>query len=62
MDRNLARCAQPHQLSNGTIVPEIDAEFCVVFGEERRQFAGINYSQFCSAVLPRELWNREKRK
>lgn len=62
IDRNLPRRTEPHQLSDGTIVTEIDTEFCLVFGEERVQFAGIDYCPFCSGVVSRELWNLEKRK
>ena len=59
---DLARRAQPHQLSNGTIVTEIDTEFFLVFDEGRRQFAGINCCSFYGCVLSRELWNLEKKK
>ena len=62
MDHDLARFAQPQQLSNGTILNEIDTEFFLVFGGERKQFAGINYCPFCGRVLSRELWNLEKKK
>jgi hypothetical protein len=62
MDRELVRHAQPYQLSNGTIVTEIDTEYYLVFGEERRQYVGLNYCPFCGRVLSRELWNREKKK
>ena len=49
LDRDLVKNAQPYQLSNGTIITDIDTEFFLVFGEERR-------------VLSRELWNLEKKK
>jgi nitrite reductase/ring-hydroxylating ferredoxin subunit len=62
MDRDLARKAQPHQLSNGSIITEIDTEFFLVFGGERHQFAGVNYCPFCGRALSRGLWNREKKK
>ena len=62
MDRGLARHAQPHQLNNGTIVTDIDTESFLVFGEERHQFAGVNYCPFCGRALSRQLWNREKKK
>ena len=62
MDRDLARFAQPHQLSNGTILSEIDTEYFLVFGEERHQFVGMNYCPFCGRVLSRGLWNLEKKK
>ncbi len=62
MDRDLVRHAQPYQLANGTIITEIDTEYFLVFGEERRQFAGMHYCPFCGRVLSRELWNREKKK
>jgi hypothetical protein len=62
MDRELARHAQPYQLSNGTIITEIDTEYFLVFGEDRHQFAGINYCPFCGRVLLRPLWNQEKKK
>ncbi len=61
-DYDLARHAQPHQLSNGTIVTEIDTEYFLVFGEERRRFVGLNYCPFCGRALSRQLWNREKKK
>lgn len=62
MDRDLARRAQPYQLTGGTILNEIDTEYYLVFGEERRQFVGVHYCPFCGRVLSRELWNREKKK
>jgi hypothetical protein len=62
MERGLAEHAQPHQLSGGTIITEIDTEYFLVFGEEPRRFAGVNYCPFCGRVLSRELWNREKKK
>lgn len=62
LDRDLARYAQPQQLSNGTIVNEIDTEYFLVFGDERYQFVGLNYCPFCGRVLSRGLWNLEKKK
>jgi hypothetical protein len=62
MDRDLARYAQPYQLTNGTILNEIDTEYYLIFGEERRQFVGLNYCPFCGRALSRGLWNREKKK
>ena len=62
LDRDLARCAQPQQLANGTILNEIDTEYFLVFGEERHQFVGVNYCPFCGRVLSRGLWNQEKKK
>ena len=62
LDRDLARHAQPYQLSNGTIITEIDTEYFLVFGEERPSFAGINYCPFCGRGLSRGLWNREKKR
>jgi hypothetical protein len=62
MDRELARFAQPYQLSNGTIINEIDTEYYLVFGEERHQFVGMHYCPFCGRVLSRGLWNLEKKK
>ena len=62
MDRELARFAQPYQLSNGNIINEIDTEYYLVFGEERHQFVGMHYCPFCGRVLSRGLWNLEKKK
>jgi hypothetical protein len=62
MDRELARQSQPHLLSNGTIITDIDTEYFLVFGDERHQFVGIHYCPFCGRVLSRELWNLEKKK
>lgn len=62
LDRELACHAQPHQLSNGTIITEIDTEYFLVFGEHRHQFAGVNYCPFCGRALSRQLWNAEKKK
>jgi hypothetical protein len=62
LDRDLVRYAQPQQLSNGTIVNEIDTEYFLVFGDERHQFVGLNYCPFCGRVLSRGLWNLEKKK
>jgi hypothetical protein len=53
MERGLAEHAQPHQLSGGTIITEIDTEYFLVFGEEPRRFAGVNYCPFCGRVLSR---------
>ena len=60
--RDLARHAQPYQLSNGTIITEIDTEYYFVFGDDRHQFVGLNYCPFCGRVLSRQLWNLEKKK
>jgi hypothetical protein len=62
LDRELACRAQPHQLSNGTIITDIDTEYFLVFGEERHQFVGLHYCPFCGRALSRELWNLEKKK
>ena len=62
LDRGMALNAQPHRLTNGTIITDIDTEYFLAFGEERRQFAGLHYCPFCGRVLSRELWNREKKK
>ncbi len=62
MDRDLARYAQPQQLSNGTILNEIDTEYFLVYGEERHRYIGINYCPFCGRALSRGLWNLEKKK
>jgi hypothetical protein len=62
LDRGFVQNAQPYQLTNGTIITEIDTEYFLVFGEERRQFAGMHYCPFCGRVLSRELWNLEKKK
>lgn len=62
IDRDLARYAQPQQLSNGTIVNEIDTEYFLVYGEERYRYVGINYCPFCGRALSRGLWNLEKKK
>jgi hypothetical protein len=62
MDLELARHAQPYQLTNGRILTEIDTEYYFVFGEERHSFVGINYCPFCGRALSRGLWNLEKKK
>jgi len=62
VDRDLARVAQPQQLSNGTILNEIDTEYFLVYGEERHRYIGINYCPFCGRALSRGLWNLEKKK
>jgi hypothetical protein len=62
MDLELARHAQPYQLTNGRILTEIDTEYFFVFGDERPSFVGINYCPFCGRVLSRGLWNLEKKK
>ena len=62
MDLELARHAQPYQLTNGRIITEIDTEYFFVFGEERHSFVGINYCPFCGRVLSRGHWNLEKKK
>ena len=58
----MARVAPKHRLGEGRIVNDLDTEFFLVFGEERRSFVGINYCPFCGRVVSRELWNREKKK
>jgi len=62
MDRELARRAQPHELTDGRILTEIDTEYFLVFGDDRHSFAGINYCPFCGRILSRGLWNMEKKK
>ncbi|HUK18091.1 MAG TPA: hypothetical protein VLW65_16815 [Bryobacteraceae bacterium] len=62
MDRGLACHEQPSRLENGTILTDIDTEYFLVFGEERRRYVGVNYCPFCGRVLSRELWNQEKKK
>lgn len=62
MDRDLALCAQPYQLTNGVIITDIDTEYFLVFGDERHQFVGLHYCPFCGRVLSRQLWNQEKKK
>ncbi|HWB84357.1 MAG TPA: hypothetical protein VG675_09475 [Bryobacteraceae bacterium] len=62
IEREMARNAQPYQLSNGTIVNDVDTEYFLVFGEERHKFVGINYCPFCGRVLSRGLWNLEKKR
>ena len=62
LDLDLARHAQPHQLTNGRIITEIDTEYFFAFGEERYSYVGINYCPFCGRVLSRGLWNLEKKK
>ncbi len=62
MDRGLALQAQLSQLTNGTIITEIDTEYFLVFGDERHQFVGMHYCPFCGRILSRALWNQEKKK
>lgn len=62
MDLEFARHAQPHQLTDGRIITEVDTEYYLVFGEARHSFAGINYCPFCGRALSRGLWNLEKKK
>ncbi len=62
IDRDMATRAQPHQLTNGRILTEIDTEYYLVFGGERHTFVGVNYGPFCGRVLSRGLWNLEKKK
>jgi len=61
MDRGLVLNTQPYQLSNGTIITDIDTEYFLAFTGERLTHAGINYCPFCRA-LSRGLWNLEKKK
>ena len=60
MDRDLVKNAQPHQLSNRTIITDIDTEFFLVFGEDRHQFKELSYCR-SAAGCSRELWNLEKK-
>ena len=43
-------------------ITEMDTEYFLVFGEERHQYAGMNYCPFCGRILSRALWNLEKKK
>ncbi|MCC7496588.1 MAG: hypothetical protein IT160_03350 [Bryobacterales bacterium] len=62
MDRDFARNTQVYQLTDGRILNEIDTEYFLVFGGERRWFAGINYCPFCGRAISRGLWNQEMEK
>jgi hypothetical protein len=62
IDRDLACHEQASRLENGTILTDIDTEYFLVFGEERRRYVGMHYCPFCGRVLSRELWNLEKKK
>lgn len=62
MEREMACHAQATRLENGTILTDIDTEYFLVFGEERRRYVGMHYCPFCGRVLSRELWNLEKKK
>ena len=62
IDRDLACHEQPSRLENGTILTDIDTEYFLVFGDERRRYVGMHYCPFCGRVLSRELWNLEKKK
>ena len=50
------------KLANGRILTEIDTEYFLVFGDDRRKYVGLHYCPFCGRALSRELWNREKKK
>ena len=50
------------KLANGRILTEIDTEYFLVFGDDRRTYVGLHYCPFCGRALSRELWNREKKK
>ena len=62
MEREMACHAQATRLENGTLLTDIDTEYFLVFGEERRRYVGMHYCPFCGRVLSRELWNLEKKK
>jgi hypothetical protein len=62
IDLGFACHGQASRLENGTIVTDIDTEYFLQFGEERRRYVGMHYCPFCGRVLSRELWNLEKKK
>jgi hypothetical protein len=61
-DRELMHIGPIHTLRNGRIITEIDTEFFLAFGEERKTYVGMHYCPFCGRVVSREMWNREKKK
>ncbi len=62
MERDLARVAPMHTLTDGRLLNEIDTEFFLAFEAGRRSYVGINYCPFCGRVVSRGLWNKEKKK
>jgi len=60
MERGLAEHAQPHQLSGGTIITEIDTEYSWSSARSRA-VSPASITALLRRVLSRELWNREKR-
>src|SRR5581483_10304757 len=60
VDLEVARHAQPWQLTDGRLLTEIDTEYFLISGGERRTYVGINYCPFCGRALSRGLWNLEK--
>lgn len=62
IDLDHVRAAAVHKLPNGRILTEIDTEYFLAFGDERPEYAGMNYCPFCGRVISRGLWNLEKKK
>lgn len=62
LDMDMLAVGPVHRLPGGRILTEIDTEYFLVFGEDRRSYVGINYCPFCGRVLSRGLWNLEKKK
>ena len=62
VERDLARVAPMHLLTDGRLLNEIDTEFFLAFEQGRRSYVGINYCPFCGRVVSRGLWNKEKKK
>jgi hypothetical protein len=62
VDLDFIRVGPVQKLPSGRILTEIDTEYWLAFGEERPNYAGLNYCPFCGRALSRDLWNREKKK
>jgi hypothetical protein len=58
----MARIAPMQALTDGRILNDLDTEYFLSFGEDRKSYIGINYCPFCGRVVSCGLWNKEKKK
>ena len=50
------------KLANGRILTEIDTEYFLVFGDDRRTYVGLADCRLCGRAVSRVVWHGEPRK